>query len=221
MDVKFSAVILALMMLTCLAVLPSGSSSVSKGINEPASCHADRNDSWTMGLLSCTNSTSAGFTLFSPLPSNTSYLIDNQGREVHSWASPGEHRPGLSAYLLEDGDLLRTANIGQQSVGDFSGGGIAGKIERIAWDGTAEWSWEYSSMNSITHHDIEPMPNGNILVLCWEKKTYEEAQNFGRININEEMWPLKIVEIQPIGSDDANIVWQWHLCDHVVQDVNS
>ena len=229
MDVKFSAVILALMMLTCLAVLPSGSSSVSKGINEPESCHADRNDSWTMGLLSCTNSTSAGFTLFSPLPSNTSYLIDNQGREVHSWASPGEHRPGLSAYLLEDGDLLRTANIGQESVGDFSGGGIAGKIERIAWDGTAEWSWEYSSMNSITHHDIEPMPNGNILAIAWEDKSEAEATQAGRNPAiasdapggSSNVWPDQIIEIEPLANNQANIVWQWNAWDHLIQDYDA
>jgi len=83
--------------------------------------------------------------------------------------------------------------------------------------------WEYLYYDSTyhPHHDIEPMPNGNILVLCWEKKTYEQAQNFGRIDINGEMWPLKIVEIEPIGLDDANIVWQWHLWDHLVQDVDS
>ena len=50
-----------------------------------------------------------------------------------------------------------------------------GVIERIAWDGTLEWSWEYSSTLHISHHDIEPMPNGNLLMIAWEERTEEEA----------------------------------------------
>ena len=118
-----------MMMMLCLVALPSGFSSEGTHINQPPTCHAERNGTWTMGLIACSNATSLGYTLFSPMPSTTSFLIDNHGREVHTWESPGGHRPGLSSYLLEDGDLLRTANIAQQAVGDFSGGGTAGKIE--------------------------------------------------------------------------------------------
>ena len=32
----------------------------------------------------------------------------------------------------------------------------------------------------LTHHDLEPMPNGNVLVLCWERKTKAEAVAAGR-----------------------------------------
>ena len=70
-------------------------------------CNADRQN-WTMGLIYCNDEASKGYTLFSPIPSNTTYLIDHEGRELHQWSSPGEHRPALSAYLLPDGDLLRT-----------------------------------------------------------------------------------------------------------------
>ena len=43
--------------------------------------------------------TFAGFTLFSPLPSNnkTVYLIDMQGNVVHTWQMP--YPPGQSGYL--------------------------------------------------------------------------------------------------------------------------
>ena len=64
-------------------------------------CNADRNDSWTVGLIYCTGEMQSGYTLFSPMASNTSFLIDEYGREVHKWVSPGNHRPGLSAYLLD------------------------------------------------------------------------------------------------------------------------
>ena len=163
------------------------------------------------------------------MPSTSSYLIDQHGREIHSWESPGGHRPGLASYLLEDGDLLRSANIAQQAVGDFSGGGTAGKIERIGWDGTAEWSWEYSSMDYITHHDIEPMPNGNILAIAWEDKSEAEALQAGRNPAiasdapggNANVWPDHIIEIEPLANNQASIVWEWHAWDHLIQDYDA
>ena len=229
MDAKLRAIMLSVMMLLCLTILPHGSSSEAENTNQIPNCHADRNGSWTMGLISCTNSTSPGYTLFSPMPSTSSYLIDQHGREIHSWESPGGHRPGLASYLLEDGDLLRSANIAQQAVGDFSGGGTAGKIERIGWDGTAEWSWEYSSMDYITHHDIEPMPNGNILAIAWEDKSEAEALQAGRNPAiasdapggNANVWPDHIIEIEPLANNQANIVWEWHAWDHLIQDYDA
>ena len=229
MDAKLRAIMLSVMMLLCLTILPQGSSSEAENTNQIPNCHADRNGSWTMGLISCTNSTSPGYTLFSPMPSTSSYLIDQHGREIHSWESPGGHRPGLASYLLEDGDLLRSANIAQQAVGDFSGGGTAGKIERIGWDGTAEWSWEYSSVDYITHHDIEPMPNGNILAIAWEDKSEAEALQAGRNPAiasdapggNANVWPDHIIEIEPLANNQANIVWEWHAWDHLIQDYDA
>ena len=188
-------------------------------------CSADRQN-WTMGLIYCNGETSLGYTLFSPIPSNTTYLIDHEGRELHQWSSPGEHRPALSAYLLPDGDLLRTANIAQTAVGNFSGGGTGGKVERIAWDGTLEWSWEYSSTLHISHHDIEPMPNGNLLMIAWEERTEEEALQAGRNPAiasdspggENNVWPDHIIEVKPVGSNDAEIVWRWYAWDHLIQD---
>ena len=193
-------------------------------INDAPKCNAQR-ENWTVGLVSCTNESHTGYTLFSPFPSDTSYLIDEEGREVNSWESPGGHRPGASAYMLGDGSLLRTGNIGDESIGNFSGGGIGGKLERIAWDGTLMWSWEYSSTTAITHHDIEPLPNGNILAIAWEDRSEQEALQAGRNPAiasdspggQGNIWPDQIIEIEPVGSNGANIVWQWHAWDHLVQ----
>ena len=189
-------------------------------------CNAQRT-AWTVGLLACTEEASTdGYTLFAPMPSNTTYLIDSEGRYLHSWTSPGEHRPGLSAYLLEDGDLLRAANIAQTAGGNFSGGGTAGKVERISWNGTLEWSWEYSSENYISHHDIEPMPNGNLLMIAWEDRSEAEAIQAGRNPAiasdspggQNNVWPDHIIEVEPVGNQSANIVWEWYAWDHLIQD---
>ena len=133
---------------------------------------------------------------------------------MHNWTSPGGHRPGMSAYLLEDGSLLRTANIAQTAIGNFSGGGTAGKVERISWEGDLLWSYEHSSTEYISHHDIEPMPNGNILMIAWESKTEEEGQQAGRNPAiasdapggSNGVWPDKIVEIQPNGTTGGDVV---------------
>ncbi len=223
------AVLFSVMMLSCVLIPVSSSSVNDAHLNQEPICQANRNETWTVGLLYCNDSIDEGYTLFSPMPSSTSYLIDSEGREIHSWESPGGHRPGLSSYLLPDGDLLRTANIAQQAVGGFSGGGTAGKIERIGWDGTAEWSWEYSSTTFITHHDIEPMPNGNILAIAWEDKTEAEATQAGRNPAiasdspggTGNVWPDHIIEIEPLSNNQANIVWEWHAWDHLIQDYDS
>ena len=194
-------------------------------VNQTPECNADRT-TWTVGVVYCDDRATEGYTLFSPIPSNTTYLIDQEGREMHRWTSPGEHRPALSAYLLPDGDLLRTANIASSAVGNFSGGGTGGKLERISWEGELEWSWEYSSELFIAHHDVEPMPNGNILMIAWEERTEAEALQAGR---NPEIasdspggqnniWPDHIVEVEPVGNDSARIVWRWHAWDHLIQD---
>ena len=192
-------------------------------------CGADRNSTWTVGLIYCTGEMQSGYTLFSPMASDTSYLIDEYGREVHQWTSPGNHRPGLSAYLLDDGDLLRTANLGPNQPGEFTGGGSAGKIERISWDGVLEWSWTYSSDMYRSHHDIEPLPNGNILMIAWEYRNETEAAKAGKYPQSNSaralgttsVWPDQIIEVRPIGEDDAEIVWQWSFWDHLIQDYDS
>ena len=220
----FKAVLLAVVMLASLGQVQAEVDGLNEG-SEPV-CNADRQANWTVGLIQCTNNVSEGYTLFSPMPSSTSYLIDNEGRQVHNWTSPGGHRPGMSAYLLADGSLLRTANIAQTAIGNFSGGGTAGKVERISWEGDLLWSYEYSSIDYISHHDIEPMPNGNILMIAWESKTDEEGQQAGRNPAiasdapggSNGVWPDKIVEIQPNGSTGGDVVWSWHAWDHLVQD---
>jgi hypothetical protein len=74
--------------------------------------------------------------------------------------------------LLENGHLLRAA----MTKGPLStGGGEGGRIEEYDWDGNLVWQFDYSTNLYMSHHDMRPLPNGNILVLAVEKKTYDEA----------------------------------------------
>lgn len=95
-------------------------------------------------------------------------------REWHS------RRNVFAAYLLPSGNLLRDGSENEVAVA-FRAGGAAGYVEEVTWEGEVVWSFSRLPYNAyLTHHDIEPMPNGNVLLLCWERKTKEEALAAGR-----------------------------------------
>jgi hypothetical protein len=153
-----------------------------------------------------------GYTLFSPNNSRNTYLVNMSNTVVHSWTH--NRNGGYSAYLLEDGSVLRPALSSNSPLG---GGGEAGIVQKVSWSGTLQWEYTYSSTTYRTHHDIEPMPNGNVLLIAWEVKTAAQAIQAG-LNHSAAIWPDHIVEVQPVGSTGGNIVWQWHAWDHLIQD---
>ena len=59
----------------------------------------------TVGLFINDSASYVGYTLFSPLFSTSTYLIDNNGLLVHEWES--DYSPAMTAYLLENGNLIK------------------------------------------------------------------------------------------------------------------
>ncbi|MGB5981837.1 MAG: aryl-sulfate sulfotransferase [Nonlabens sp.] len=158
---------------------------------------------------------SEGYTLISPLGSSDTFLINNEGFEIHRWESESI---ALMSYLNRQGDLIRVLLEGNSS---FSGGGATGAIEILNFESERTWYWQYNSDNYVLHHDIELLPNGNILALVWEKKTESEAIESGRnpaLLFENEVHPCKIIEIQPMANNAAGIVWEWSAWDHLIQD---
>ena len=174
-------------------------------------------DGQTVGLFLDEEGSFDGYTFFAPSRSGTTYLIDGDGQLVHSWDS--QYRPGVAAYLLENGNLLRTARLGDHPT--FTAGGGGGRIEEFAWDGTLVWEFEYSSSEVLLHHDIEVLPNGNVLMIVWERRTSAESIAAGRdpsLLTDGELWPEFIIEVEPTGASGGTIVWEWHAWDHLIQD---
>jgi len=177
------------------------------------------------GLILNTGAAFPGYTLFAPLNSTTTYLVDMKGEVAHSW--PSQYEPGQAVYLLDDGSLLRCAR--EPDNQHFGGGGIGGRVERLAPDGKVLWQFVYADEHHCLHHDIEPLPNGNVLMIAWEKKTRDEAIAAGRDPqqiSGDEFWPDSIIEVEPLmntsrvepqGVDGGKIVWEWHVWDHLVQ----
>ena len=158
-----------------------------------------------------------GYTLFGPENSFTTYLINYKKEVVHTWES--NYLPGHSVYLLENGNLLRTVFLGPHPI--FLSGGMGGGVLEIDWNGSIVWDFKYSSNNYLSHHDIEYLPNGNILMIAWEAKNYSEVISAGRnpnITPMLGLWPDHVVEVKPTGPTSGEIVWQWHIWDHLIQD---
>ena len=173
----------------------------------------------TVGLFTKNSGSLDGYVLFAPIRSDTTYLIDKCGKKVHQWA--GTHNPALSVYLLPDGSLLKTGAL-QNPV--FNGQGSAGGIiEKYDWDSKLVWSYTISSSTEIQNHDIHPLANGNILVVIWKNFTSAQAIAAGRnpAILGTSLWSAKLVELKPVGTNSATIVWQWDLFDHLVQDFDA
>jgi len=162
-------------------------------------------------------------TLFTPLGNKATYLIDEDGNTVKTWES--DYSPALSAYLLDDKSLLRTASLGSDGNSIFgSTGGAGGLVQQFDWDGNLIWEFEHNSDTYLLHHDIEYLPNGNILMIAWEYKSETEAINAGRdpsLLSEGELWPDKIIEVVPEGTNGGTIVWEWHVWDHLIQDYDN
>jgi Arylsulfotransferase (ASST) len=172
------------------------------------------------GLIRCQTGASEGYTLFAPTQSTTTYLIDMFGHLVHSWES--EYRPGESAYLLEDGKLLRTFDTGPTAI--FQAGGKGGGVQLIDWDGSVIWTYAYCNDEYCQHHDVEMLPNGNVLLIAWERLSEAQVIQAGRnpaLLVEDELWPDTIIEVEPDGDEGGKIVWQWRVWDHLIQDFSS
>jgi len=171
------------------------------------------------GVRVRTDGASEGYTLVIPLVSTKAHLIDLAGEIFHTWETG--LAPGGWSYLLDDGSLLHA---GRQDVDPkFRGGGIGGIIRRLAPNGDVLWRFDFADELKCQHHDLEPLPNGNLLFIAWERLSPAEAIALGRRP--EEvgaagLWTDAVFEVRPTPPVGGEIVWSWHAKDHLVQDLD-
>ena len=161
-----------------------------------------------------------GYTLFTPMSAfddnATTYLMNNDYEFLHTWTH--DQGPASMPYLLADSTIIYPYRVEFPSM---EAGGVGGGIQKQSWDGEILWEYEFANEQYQHHHDVEPLPNGNILIIVWENKTAQEAYDMGRETIDNPlnvMWSSAILELEP---ESGEIVWEWHIWDHTVQDVNS
>ena len=165
-----------------------------------------------------------GMVLFTPYNSqdsiNITYLTDHHFNEINTWEHDQNLVPASMPYLNQDSTIWYPCKSNNPTM---VSGGVGGLIQKIDWNNNIIWEFSVSNDSLQHHHDIEPMPNGNILIIAWSRKNLHEAQSMGREIIEtplQQMWSESVFEIKPVGTDSAEIVWEWHLWDHLVQDVN-
>jgi len=135
-----------------------------------------------------------GYTLFSV--GKTAYLYDMDKKKVHQW-NVSEGSIQTSPYLLPDGSVLFPLNKGGFT---FRPGGAhpSGTFQKISWDGEILWDFSFFGDNFTPSYDVEPMPNGNILVCAG----FEERRR-----------PGKLFEIKPIGKNGGKVVWECNVSE--------
>ncbi len=164
-----------------------------------------------------------GYTLFSPLTEGQggggipfTRLIDNELNIINEWDQISS--AASIPYLLPDSSIIIPCKIDNPFL---SGSAYGGRILKYSWDGDILWDFIFSDSLHMQHHDIEPMPNGNVLLISWEVKSPDEVLQAGREGQGITMWPDMIVEVEPDGLYGGNIVWEWHFWDHLIQDIDS
>lgn len=129
-----------------------------------------------------------GYTLVAV--NKTVTLYDPAKKSIKTWNAGSTIQ--TAAYLLPDGSVL--VPIGTSGCYFGQGAHANGRFQRIGLNGTVVWDYKYCTSSYVGAYDIEPMPNGNVLVCV-----HVQGQS-----------PGKVVEIQPSGSNGGSVVWE---CD--------
>jgi hypothetical protein len=172
------------------------------------------------GLLTfiCVQSASAqsfdGYALYNLQNQNTTYLIDKNQNIAHTWSCSVPCN--YSVLLKPNGNIVRG---GVYSGNQLNGAAIGGMVQELDASANVVWEYVYSNSDHCSHHDITLLPNGNVILTAWEVKTAAECTQAGVQSPNSNgQWPTHFIELEPDGNGSADIVWEWHIFDHMVQD---
>ena len=102
--------------------------------------------------------------LVAPLESRFVFLTNANQEILHEWEFAVT---GNNAYLFPDGTLMRGSQVPEIKL--FNARGSAGRIQKVDWDGRLLWDYKYATEDYLYHHDFELLPNGNVLLIAWEK----------------------------------------------------
>ncbi|MFT4760824.1 MAG: hypothetical protein ACI9XO_002549 [Paraglaciecola sp.] len=156
-----------------------------------------------------------GYALYNRTNQNTVYLIDKNEDIAHTWSM--NTSCNYAVLLMPTGNIMRgTVNNGNQ----INGAAVGGTVQEIDPDGNVVWEFTYSSADHVAHHDITLMPNGNVLLTAWEVMTNAALTPLGYTGSSNEKYPTHFIEVSQNGTG-GEIVWEWHMIDHMVQDVDS
>lgn len=159
---------------------------------------------------------SPGYVLIEPGYRKAPYLVNNDKEVVASF----ENDYFSFTQLQANGTRLASSNMYSDVFMD--GGGNRGCLEEYAADGSLNWRLRLATDDYIHHHDAVELENGNVLALVWENISATQAIALGRdpehVAENGNFWFDGIIEVNPM---TAEIVWEWNLRNHIVQDFDA
>lgn len=176
-----------------------------------------------------------GYVLYSTYRGTSTVLIDEKGKLYNRWVDPDGYGSGGAEYINKvTGNLVRLV-FGPGS--NFNGGGgPAGIIREYDWkncrggvgtefpDREKCIVWEYVEDNNKTrsHHDMELLENGDILVLARTLRTCDEAEAAGYTDDcpvsrgPSGYWAETIYRLRPnYKKGGGKIVAVWDIWDHL------
>lgn len=159
------------------------------------------------------------YTLYATKNGAQAYLIDTSDSPVtfHTWTFNSSKKTVYSTYLTYGDTIVRSY---KPQGNTWNVGPCHGGIQKVLWDGTVAWDWTYYATNQYClHHDICPMPNGNILMISYDYKTAAEAVAAGSSS-NAVYYSEKVIEVHQTGPTTGVIVWEWKLWDHMCQNTD-
>ena len=156
-----------------------------------------------------------GYALYNEQNRTTAYLIDASGNIAHRWNCSTS--ASYAMQMKENGNIVRGAVASGNQLNGAAVGGMVQELDSLA---NVVWEFRYSSASYVSHHDLTVLPNGNVLLIAWEVKNRTELDSMGFTGNNSSRWPTHIVEVQQDGTN-GRVVWEWHLWDHMIQDVDS
>ncbi|MPM25339.1 hypothetical protein SDC9_71830 [bioreactor metagenome] len=158
------------------------------------------------------------YTFYATKNGTQAFLIDTNNTNYHTWNFTSTKKTVYSTYLTKGDTVVRTY---KPTGNTWNTGPCHGAVQKVTWDGTVVWDFVYYANNDYCpHHDICPMPNGNVLLICYDYRSATEATQAGSSS-SSVFYSEKIIEVKPTGPTTGTIVWEWYLWDHMCQSYNS
>ncbi|MDG1912725.1 MAG: aryl-sulfate sulfotransferase [Flavobacteriaceae bacterium] len=135
------------------------------------------------------------------------FLSDKTGVKLQTWNF--NSNLGNDVELLPDGNLL-----GFFKPEEVSFGGYGGILRKLSPTGETIWEYIVNSENELLHHDFEILPNGNILLMIWERYDAMQSKSLGY----DGKGPIYLEKISELNPNTFEIEWEWRSADHLIQD---
>lgn len=150
-----------------------------------------------------------GYTLFGT--GGTTYLIDMEGKVVHTWKTGTNPRltPSGTVYDAAGGDPSKSTT-----------------WKELDWNGNVIWQYTENRSNYHPHHDFEKIYNPKLgdstfIYIANKDLTVQQCLDAGGDSTQTKGYSGAQVDAIVEVDMQGNIIWEWWFFDHIVQELYS